>query len=78
MTEQLALVPEDATPTSYTRVPEGCTSEDIDPRGGTLVLFDSVALPHEVRETLQGQRVALAGWLHEAVQPFPSWYHGGS
>jgi Rps23 Pro-64 3,4-dihydroxylase Tpa1-like proline 4-hydroxylase len=33
--------------------------------GGSLVLFDSVSLPHEVLSTLQGERLAIAGWFHE-------------
>ena len=48
---------------------------DIAPQGGTLVLFDSVVLPHEVLETTHGaERLALAGWFHEPVQSFPDWY----
>jgi len=44
------------------------------PRGGTLVLFDSATVPHEVTPVaLQESRVALAGWFHEAQQPFPPW-----
>lgn len=39
----------------------------ITPRGGTLVLFDSVCLSHRVRQTLQGNRLAIAGWFHEKV-----------
>ena len=44
------------------------------PLGGTLVLFDSVAVPHEVLPTLRGERLALAGWFHEACQDCPDWY----
>lgn len=44
------------------------------PRGGTLLLFDSVALPHEVLPVLKGERIALAGWFHEDQQLFPEWY----
>lgn len=47
---------------------------EVSPAGGTLVLFDSVAVPHEVLPTLRGERVALAGWFHEAQQSFPAWY----
>ena len=36
------------------------------PTGGTLVLFDSVAVPHAVLPVVRGERLALAGWLHEA------------
>ena len=46
----------------------------VSPIGGTLVLFDSVVVPHEVTETLAGDRWAMAGWLHEAQQPFPEWF----
>ena len=37
------------------------------PEGGTLVLFDSVSLPHEVMPTVGRERFALSGWFHEAV-----------
>ena len=47
---------------------------DVVPRGGTLVLFDSVVVPHEVLEVMSGERLAIAGWLHELQQPFPNWY----
>lgn len=53
-----------------------CIVQIISPRGGTLVLFDSVSLPHEVMTTLEGERLALAGWLHEKNQVFPSWFVG--
>jgi hypothetical protein len=46
------------------RPPTGTISKVIIPKGGTLCLFDSVSLPHEVLETLKGQRLALAGWLN--------------
>ena len=42
---------------------------DIMPAGGTLVLFDSVSLPHLVREvTGTRQRIAATGWFHEDSQ----------
>jgi len=47
---------------------------DIQPTAGTLVLFDSVAVPHEVLEVTRGDRLALAGWFHETQQVFPDWY----
>ena len=47
---------------------------DVPPLGGTLVLFDSVAVPHEVLTVLRGERVALGGWFHEPVQTWPDWY----
>ena len=40
---------------------------DIAPEGGTLVLFDSVSLPHEVMPTVGRERFALSGWFHESV-----------
>jgi Rps23 Pro-64 3,4-dihydroxylase Tpa1-like proline 4-hydroxylase len=46
---------------------------DVAPTGGTLVLFDSVAIPHEVLPTQKGERLAMAGWFHEVQQPFPEW-----
>jgi len=50
-----------------------CTDErnilDIPPIGGTLVVFDSVSLPHLVREvTGKRQRLAATGWFHEDSQ----------
>lgn len=47
---------------------------DVVPLGGTLVLFDSVAIPHEVLMTTEGERLAMAGWFHEKQQDFPEWY----
>lgn len=47
---------------------------DVSPQGGTLVVFDSVAVPHEVLPTSAGQRWAVAGWMHEPQQPFPKWF----
>jgi len=47
--------------------PTGSTFEDFLPTQGTLVLFDSVSLPHEVQITKEGQRLALAGWFHETI-----------
>jgi Rps23 Pro-64 3,4-dihydroxylase Tpa1-like proline 4-hydroxylase len=41
---------------------------DVAPTGGTLVMFDSVALPHEVLSTLERERWAMSGWFHEAQQ----------
>ena len=38
---------------------------DVLPRGGTLVLFDSVTLPHEVLATVGRERFAASGWFHE-------------
>mmetsp|Transcript_8610 Transcript_8610/g.12296 ORF Transcript_8610/g.12296 Transcript_8610/m.12296 type:complete len:391 (-) Transcript_8610:122-1294(-) len=42
---------------------------DVVPAAGTLVLFDSVSLPHLVREvTSKRQRIAATGWFHEDSQ----------
>jgi hypothetical protein len=38
---------------------------DVAPEGGTLVLFDSVSLPHEVMSTKRRPRLACTGWFHE-------------
>ena len=55
-------------------IPEGSHVEDIAPIRGSLVIFDSVQLPHEVLEMKSGTRVALAGWWHEQTQELPiSW-----
>lgn len=43
--------------------------EDVVPRGGTLVMFDSVTLPHEVLATKDRERWACSGWFHEDQQP---------
>jgi len=42
---------------------------DIPPAAGTLVLFDSVTVPHEVLETKLRPRFAVSGWFHENQQP---------
>jgi len=39
---------------------------DILPAAGTLVMFDSVSLPHEVLETRK-ERYAVQGWFHEKL-----------
>ena len=43
---------------------------DIPPEGGTLVLFDSVSLPHQVLPTVGRERFACSGWFHEDVIAF--------
>ena len=40
---------------------------DIAPRAGTLVLFDSVSIPHEVLPSLGKERWACSGWFHEKI-----------
>ena len=44
------------------------------PIGGTLAIFDAVTVPHEVLPTRAGERIAMAGWFHEAQRPFPDWF----
>ncbi|KAL3923859.1 MAG: hypothetical protein SGILL_001397, partial [Bacillariaceae sp.] len=47
--------------------------QDILPTGGTLVLFDSVSLPHSVNPvTGNRQRIAATGWFHEDNQALPT------
>ncbi len=60
---------EDRSAWSQGEMPEGSVVDDILPTRGTLVVFDSVSLPHEVTTVLKGRRTALAGWFHEATQP---------
>ena len=50
---------------------EGERVHDVSPQGGTLVVFDSVALPHEVMPSLNRERWAASGWFHEKQQPEP-------
>ena len=58
-----------------TRVPSGENATLWTPCPlGTLVLFDSAASVHEVLPTLEGRRVAVAGWFHEACREAPDWY----
>ena len=40
---------------------------DVSPEGGSLVLFDSVSVPHEVLATRGRVRIAASGWFHETV-----------
>lgn len=51
--------------------PAGSHVEDISPVRGSLVVFDSVLVPHQVQAIIKGRRVALAGWFHETTQKFP-------
>jgi hypothetical protein len=47
----------------------GGTIMDVTPAAGTLVLFDSVTLPHLLMEvTGRRQRIAATGWFHEDSQ----------
>ena len=49
--------------------PKGQAGEpvDVEPLAGTLVVFDSATIPHEVLQTNQ-PRILLAGWLQEERQ----------
>mmetsp|Transcript_14978 Transcript_14978/g.22304 ORF Transcript_14978/g.22304 Transcript_14978/m.22304 type:complete len:328 (-) Transcript_14978:250-1233(-) len=49
-------------------LPEGAQPNylDVEPRGGTLVLFKSDAVPHEVLNT-NSERMAVVGWFNRAV-----------
>lgn len=45
---------------------------DVVPAAGTLVVFDSVTLPHSVKEvTGKRRRIAATGWFHEDSQGLP-------
>ena len=57
--------------TAYLKEDPGEIIKDVAPLGGTLVAFDSVALPHEVLPTLGRERWAASGWLHDRQQPEP-------
>lgn len=46
------------------------TTVEVSPRGGTLVIFDAVAVPHEVSAVLAGERLALFGFV-AAERPVP-------
>ena len=48
--------------------PPGEAIREIRPVAGTLLLFDSVAVPHEVLAvTAERPRVACTGWFHELL-----------
>jgi len=66
------LEPPKSKLTSYLGADSGEEIKDVAPLGGTLVFFDSVALPHEVMPTMTRSRWATSGWLHERQQPEPS------
>ena len=40
----------------------------------TLLAYLLGDVMHQVLPTDAGERVALAGWFHEAQQEFPEWY----
>ena len=57
--------------------PDGSEIVDIPPLRGSLVMFDSVSMPHEVGLVKEGTRTALAGWFHELTQTFPEGFYDG-
>lgn len=57
--------------TAYLGDDPGERVKDVAPLGGTLVAFDSVALPHEVLPTMERERWAASGWFHERQQSEP-------
>jgi Rps23 Pro-64 3,4-dihydroxylase Tpa1-like proline 4-hydroxylase len=48
---------------------------DVEPQGGTLVVFDSVTLPHDVLATIGRERWATSGWMHEDQQAIETHPH---
>ena len=58
------------------KIPRGSEIIDIVPKRGSLVVFDSVLLPHQVQLINSGTRLALAGWFHEKTQEFPDTFYG--
>lgn len=71
--------PKSAIDGLFTKTPDGTGSKegrdeiprDISPYGGTLVVFDSVSVPHEVLATRERERFACSGWFHEDQQNVP-------
>ena len=49
---------------------------EVAPRGATLVIFDSVAVPHEVLPTIEGERLLLFGFFAEKRTIPPTWRQG--
>ena len=62
-------------PAAVTQPPTGMSEALVPPLGGTLLLFVSVSVPHEVLATTSGVRWAMAGWLHEPSQGVPDWLY---
>lgn len=46
---------------------------EVSPRGGTLVVFESAVVPHEVTPVVAGERIALFGFFAEERQVPPAW-----
>lgn len=75
LASQFALL-EDRPAWENGEIPRGSEAVHICPTRGSLVIFDSVAVPHQVEVIKQGTRTALAGWFHEETQPFPEGFYG--
>lgn len=54
------------TSNTFTGEDGGERIRDVVPQAGTLVMFDSVSLPHQVMETHR-ERFAVQGWFHEKL-----------
>ena len=46
---------------------------EVSPRGGTLVIFDAVTVPHEVTAVVSGERLALFGFIAGERPVSPAW-----
>lgn len=46
---------------------------EVSPRGGTLVIFDAVTVPHEVTAVIAGERLALFGFIAGERPVPPAW-----
>lgn len=66
MARQFTLL-EDRQAWEEGNIPKGSEIVDISPLRGSLVVFDSVKLPHQVQLIHSGTRLALAGWFHETI-----------
>ena len=71
---QFALL-EDRPAWDRGEIPDGSETLHVCPTRGSLVLFDSVTVPHQVEVIKQGTRTALAGWFHEETQAFPEGFY---
>jgi hypothetical protein len=45
----------------------------VSPKGGTLVVFDSAVMPHEVTKIVHGERIALFGFFAEERSVPSAW-----
>jgi hypothetical protein len=72
--ERFHLIDSPKSPASAFLPPVADTGEDggervrdFAPEAGTLILFDSVSIPHEVLATKGRERFACSGWFHEQL-----------